>query len=71
MGLEKGLELNYERGSQLTLCSKMQIRGLHPGTDGRVVDPSIDVFLKVLRTTYTELCESRKQLGAYSLHKAS
>lgn len=60
MSLEKGLGLNYERGSQLTLCSKMQIRGLHPGTDGRVVDPSIDVFLKVLRTTYTELCESGK-----------
>lgn len=44
----------------LTLCRKMQARGPHPGTDGCVVDPSIGVFLKVLRTTYMELCESGK-----------
>ena len=60
MSLENGLELNYEKGSQLILCCKMQVRGPHPGTDGHVVDPSIDVFLKVLRTTYVELCESGK-----------
>lgn len=59
MSLEKGLELKKGLGF-LTLCRKMQARGPHPGTDGCVVDPSIGVFLKVLRTTYMELCESGK-----------
>lgn len=59
MSLEKGLELKKGLGL-LTLCRKMQARGPHPGTDGCVVDPSIGVFLKVLRTTYMELCESGK-----------
>ena len=59
VGHERGERTGAKLWERFPAHSVLQVRGPHPRTDGRVVDPSIDVFLKVLRTIYL-LCESGK-----------